>query len=134
VLVQPPSAVTVPSVSKRVSAAPSAGISRAISTLTAWNTSAGGAPSATRVATRRSAACSSASRASCSRAWLFAIAVATSSVNSASRSSTRSGNGDSGDDVEISPQTRPSTTIGAPATRLSPAARTPAAIEPGRSV
>ena len=53
----------------------------------------GGAPRATSVATRRSAACSSASRATCSRFALLAIAVATSSVISASRSSTRSGSG-----------------------------------------
>jgi hypothetical protein len=41
----------VPSVSKRVSAAASAGTSRATSALTASNTLAGGAPSATSVAT-----------------------------------------------------------------------------------
>ena len=41
----------------------------------------GGMPRATSVATRRNAACSSASRASPARLSAFAIAVATSSVN-----------------------------------------------------
>ena len=116
-----------------MSAAPSAGMSRPTSTLTASKTSDGVTPCATRVATRRSAACSSASRVSSSRAWLFARAVDTSSVNSASRSSIRSGSGASGDEVVITPQTRPSTMIGAPAALRYPPLRARVGIVPGRS-
>ena len=64
---------------------------RATSSRTPSNTRCGVAPSATSVATRRSAACSSASCASCSCASLFAIAVAKSSANSASRCSVSRG-------------------------------------------
>ena len=49
---------------------------------TAPKSSLAGTPCATSVATRRSAACSSASRASFSVLALFEIVVATSSVNS----------------------------------------------------
>src|SRR4029077_5528638 len=132
-VVQPLTEVTVPSASKRVRADPSAPINAATSALTASNTSAGGAPAATSVATRRNAACSSASRVSASWASPLAIAVATNSVNSASRSSRSSRSGASGEDVEITPQTRPSTLIGAPATLLNPYSRAAAASEPGRS-
>jgi len=52
-----------------------------VSWQTASKTTAGCAPSATSVASRRSADCSSASRCSSSLAWVFAIAVARSSVN-----------------------------------------------------
>ena len=45
-----------------------------------------------------------------------------------------SGSGASGDDVTIAPQTRPSTMIGAPATRSKPPSRASAASVPGRSV
>ena len=54
---------------------------------TAANSSPEARPRATSVATRRSAACSSASRASAARLAVVEIAVASSSVNSASRSS-----------------------------------------------
>ena len=60
---------------------------------TATKSSLGGTPRATSVATRRSAACSSASRASWSCASVLEIAVATSSVNSARRSSVSVGQG-----------------------------------------
>ena len=52
-----------------------------VSSATASKTARGSAPSATSVASRRSAACSSASRCRSSRAWVLEIAVATSSVN-----------------------------------------------------
>jgi hypothetical protein len=45
------------------------------------NTWSGGTPRATSSATRRSAACSSASRCSSARAWTFALAAATSSCS-----------------------------------------------------
>src|SRR4029078_7402530 len=48
-------------------------------------------------------------------------------------SSTWSGRGVFGDDVATSPQTRPSTMIGAPATLLNPWSRAAAASEPRRS-
>jgi hypothetical protein len=83
--------MSVPSGSKRAMAATSTGTSRANSSVTAANTCSGVAPCATSVATRRSAACSSASRARTARLTAFAIAVATSSVNEASRASVSAG-------------------------------------------
>jgi hypothetical protein len=56
-------------------------------------TSSGRTPRATSVATRRSAACSSASRARAVRLSVFAIAVATSSVKEARRASVSAGSG-----------------------------------------
>ena len=122
---QPASTVAVcSSSSKRTSPVEPAPSSRPSSPTTASKMSPGGAACATSVATRRSAACSSASRASCSRVALLEIAVATSSVISASRSSTPSG---SGVPFAIStlmwPQVSPSTTIGAPAAEPTPAPR-----------
>ena len=52
---------------------------------------AGGTPRATSVATRRSAACSSASRATPARLSAFVIAIATSSVKEARRTSVSGG-------------------------------------------
>jgi len=63
----------------------------ATSAITASNSSLGGAPCATSVATRRSAACSPARRSASARASAFAIAVAISSVNSPMRDSTSGG-------------------------------------------
>jgi hypothetical protein len=68
-------------------------MSCATSSVTAANTSSGGAPRATSVATRRNAACSRASRASPARLSAFAIAIAASSVNEARRASVSSGSG-----------------------------------------
>ena len=59
--------------------------SRSTSMLTAAKISAGAPSCATRVATRRSAACSSASPLRSSCAWAFEIAVATSSVKAPRR-------------------------------------------------
>ena len=118
---QPATSVAVCSSSKRTRPEEAASRSRPSSSATASKTSAGGAPRATSVATRRSAACSSASRASCSRVSLLEIAVATRSVNSASRSSMRSG---SGTPFAIAtpmwPHASPSTTTGAPAAEPTP--------------
>jgi hypothetical protein len=68
---------------------------------------------ATSVATRRSAACSSANPRNSTRAWAFAIAVAASSVNPASRSSVPAGSGSSRVcSTTITPHSRPSTLTG----------------------
>jgi len=60
--------------------------------VTAANSSSGGTPRATSIATRRNAACSSASRV---RLSAFAIAVAKSSVNEARRASVSVGSASS---------------------------------------
>ncbi len=102
------------SISYRPTNARSLWTSRPSSSATASKMAAGDAPSATRVATRRSAACSSATNRSSSRAWALAIAVATSSVKLASRSSVPGG--ESSPVLEptlMSPHSRPSTEIGA---------------------
>src|SRR6266498_3649254 len=83
------------------------------SVATASKTSVDGASPATSVATRRNAACSSASRARDSRDSALAIAVATSSVKLSRRSSV-SGGSASLEFRVIAPQTRPSTTTGLP--------------------
>jgi hypothetical protein len=98
---------------------------------TAANTFSGRVPRATSVATRRSAACSSASLARLARFSVFEIAVATSS---ASRSSIWSGSGSRLLAAAIQPQISPSTMIGAPADPRSRASRPAAAIVPGSSV
>jgi hypothetical protein len=83
---------------------------------TASKTSPGGASRATSVATRRSAACSFASRARASRDSAFEIAVEMSSVKSSSRCSVPAGSGSAPfAATEMWPQTLPSTTIGEPA-------------------
>ena len=107
--------VAVPSGSYRIMPAWSAPSSRPTSSVTAANTSSGGAARATSVATRRSAACSSAKPRSSTRAWALAIAVATSSVNPASRASVSAGSDCSRADARLmTPHSRPSTLIGTP--------------------
>ena len=93
----------------------STGSSRAASSVTAASTCFGAAPCATRVATRRNAACSSASRARAARLSALAIAVATSSVNEARRASVSGGRGCSRlVAAAIRPHRCPSTMIGVP--------------------
>ena len=76
------------------------------------------------MATRRSAACSSAIALSSWRASVFAIVVAISSVNAASRCSVPDGRAFSRTDVAImTPQSLPSTLIGAPAEERIPISR-----------
>ena len=101
--------------SKRPSATRSASSSWATSTAAAAKTSVGAAPWATSVATRRSAACSSASRAISARASALAIAVPSSSVNSATRASVSGGIGRGSRAATTNkPHRRPWTTIGTP--------------------
>ena len=108
--------------------------SRSTSFATAANTSSGGAPCATSVATRRSAACSSASRASPARVSAFATAVATRSVNWASRGSVSAGIGSSRlQPAAITPQRRPSTVIGVPIAERTPVSRVGVPIGPEAS-
>ncbi len=91
------------------------------------NTSSGAAPRATSVATRRSAACSSASRARAARLSVFAIAVATSSVKEARRVSVSGGSGCSRvEPAKIIPHRRPSTMTGVPTAERMPVSRTTA--------
>ena len=112
---------TVPSWSYRATDVDSAGKRRPTSSATAANTAAGGVPRATSVATRRRAACSSATRRSSTRACALAIAVATSSVNPASRCSVPAGSPSSWTDpTVITPHSRPPTLIGAPAEERAP--------------
>ena len=99
--------------------------------MTASKTALGWAPCATSVATRRSAACSSASRATSARASAFAIAVAIRSVNWPMRDSVSAGS-----EVfsvlaaTMAPHSRPSTTIGVPTAARTPAAARASAIGP----
>ena len=104
---------------------------RPTSAVTAANTAAGGAARATSVATRRSAACSSAKTRSSVRACALAIAVATSSVNPASRSSV-SGDGSVWlvDPTMMTPHSRPSTPIGTPTIERNPDSRARSAAAP----
>ena len=97
--------------SKRSSPTAADPTSRATSSATAANASDGDDVRATSVATRRSAACSSASWVRVSRPAVLEIAIATSSVNSASRSSRPAGSPADGP-ATITPQAAPSTTIG----------------------
>jgi hypothetical protein len=93
---------------------------RAISSATAEYNSDGGVPRATRVATRRNAACCSASTLSSSRlacnsarVAALAIAVATRSAKSPMRASVSAGSGSGADEPTIAaPHTDPSTMIG----------------------
>ena len=121
VLLQAPSTVTRLPGSYLATAARSVASSRPASSATAPNTSSGGVPLATSVATRRSAACSSASARNSSRAWALPIAVETSSVNPASWCSIPAGSPSSRTDATvITPHSRPSTLIGAPADERAP--------------
>ncbi len=133
-LAQPPTTITAPSGSYRLKTVKSTSSSRPASAATAANTSSGGAARATSVATRRSAACSSAKPRSSRRAWVLAIAVATSSVKPASRVSVSAGSGST--DMEptiITPHSRPSTLIGAPTEAPNPRRRAKSAAGPEAS-
>jgi hypothetical protein len=69
----------------------------------------------TSVATRRSAACSPASRSISARASLFAIAVAMSSVNAPMRISVAAGSGSCPEEpTAMTPHSRPATSTGTP--------------------
>ncbi len=92
----------------------SAESARPASAVTAANTSSGGAPRATSVATRRNAACSSANLRSSMRACALAIAVAAISVKPASRASVLASRGSCLDPTIMAPQSIPSTLIGTP--------------------
>ena len=112
----------------------SAESTRPTSAVTAANTSSGGAARATRVAIRRSAACSSANPRSSTRACALAIAVPTSSVKAASRSSVFAGIGRSWPDATaMTPHNRPSTLIGTPTAERSRQARAASATIPEAS-
>jgi hypothetical protein len=90
-----------------------------------------GASRATSVATRRSAACSSARRPTSRRASTLALAVAISSANSPSRASAPAASALSWrDPATTTPQTRPSTTIGQPTELRMPIARARSASRP----
>jgi hypothetical protein len=94
-------------------------------------TALGEVPSAISVATRRSAACSSASRSTSARDSVFATAVAISSVNWPSRASVSGGSGSSRVvPAAIAPHSRSSTAIGAATTPRMPIERTSSAIAP----
>ncbi len=109
----------------------SAPSSRPASRVTAPKRSLGGTPRATRVATRRSAACSSASRLTSARAAEFEIAVATSSVNAPTLDSVSAGIGWSAfERTTIAPQRLPSATIGTPIAERMPRSRSMAASTP----
>ena len=98
------------------------------------NTSSGGAPHATSVATRRSAACSSASRVSPARLSAFEIAAASRSMNEARRASASGGGARLRlDPATITPQMRSSTMIGTPATEWIPLSRASTASGPEAS-
>ena len=99
---------------------------RPTSLVTAAKSSSATAPRATSVATRRSAACSSASRATEARLSVFAIAVATSSVNPVSCASVSAGSGSSPwrlNATTMQPQSRLSALIGTPIEERSPHSR-----------
>jgi hypothetical protein len=101
---------------------------------TAPNSSLDGTSWATSVATRRSAACSSANRASPARLSAFATAVASSSVNWTRRASVSDVKGsDCSEPAAITPQTRPSTMIGVPTAERTPPSRTATSIAPEAS-
>ena len=126
--------VAVPSPSSRSSPQSMFPNERLASSATFANTSAGGASLATRVATRRSAACSSASRCRPSRACAFETAVATSSVKAAMRVSASRGSGSTTRVAAISaPQRLPSTRIGAPTVERRCRPRAISAVPPSTS-
>ena len=131
VLAHPPMAAAMPSGSYRLMPVTSAASTRPASAATAAKTSSGGAARATSVATRRSAACSSANSRSSTRAWALAIAAAASSVNPASRTSVSAGSGCSRVDARlIAPHSRPSTLIGAATAVRMPNSRATSAAAP----
>ncbi len=126
-LAQVPTIVYPPSASYRPMPVRSASSSRPASAVTAANTSSGGAARATSVATRRSAACSWANSRSSVRACAFAIAVAASSVNPASRTSVSVGSGSQRVATSMTPHGLPATLIGTPTDARMP---TPRAMSP----
>ena len=128
---RPPIIVPVPSGSNRAITLNWAPVTVATSSATAANTTSGETPSATSVATRRRAACSSAIRRSSERASAFAIAVATSSVNLPICDSVSGGKGSSlFFEAAITPHSRPATTIGQPTDERMPSSRASLAIAP----
>ena len=132
---QAPTTVSASSGSYRLMTVKSAEIRRPISPVTAANTSSGGAALATSTAMRRSAACCSASARSSTRACALAIAVATSSVNPASRCSIPAGSPPSRTDPTVmTPHSRPPTLIGAPAEERAPVPRATAVAAVASSV
>jgi hypothetical protein len=99
------------------------------SAVTASKSCADGALRAISVATRRNAACSSVRRRASVRDSAFEIAVAMSSVKAASLASVSSGSGSSAFEATIvTPQRRPSTTIGAPTDERMPCSRSTSTI------
>ena len=95
---------------------------RPVSSHTASKTTPDSAPSATRVASRRSASRSWASRCRPSRASLFAIATASSSVKLCSRASVEAGSGSTArEPIATTPHSAPSTITGTPTPVLMPA-------------
>jgi hypothetical protein len=123
-LVHAPTAVCVPSASYRVMIATSGESTRPTSAVTVANTSSGAVARATRVAIRRSAACSSAKPRSSTRVCALAIAVPTSWVKPASRPSVSAGSDSAPVDATvITPHIRPSMLIGAPTAERSPQPR-----------
>ena len=127
----PPRNVAVPSVSKRRTAVRSAPVSAPTSAATAARTCSGWASRAARVATRRSAACSSAIRPSVARASALVIAVATNSINADMRCSVSEGNRSRRLPTTRPPQTCPPTTIGIATDQRMPRLRTNSASSPG---
>ena len=104
-------------------------ISPRASSATAANTAPGRGSRAIRTATRRNAAWESASRLSARRLSALATALPTSSAKSISRGSVDSGSGSSQLHAATMPQTRPSTTIGAPTDERAPSRWSSGAIE-----
>ena len=104
-------------------------VSRRASSATAVKTSAGPGSRATSVATRRSAACESASRLSASRPSALATALPISSAKSVSRGSVFEGSPALHEQAATMPHTRPSTEIGAPTEERAPRRRSSGAIE-----
>ena len=81
------------------------------------------------IATRRNAACSSASRSTCPRASALAIAVAMISAKFESRSSASAGRGSPAETV-AAPQSRPSTWIGLATVEATPSRSFATDVEP----
>jgi hypothetical protein len=125
------STVELPSGSYRSRLTPGTPRTRPTSSATVENNVAAVARSATSVATRRSAACSSTSTRRLSRASLFTIEVATRSVKPATRASMSAGSASGDREPSVrTPQTLPSTTIGTPTAERHGLERMAAAIAP----
>jgi hypothetical protein len=136
-----PMLTLAPSASKRSTMAPGTFKTDATSRATVEKNASDAGSRATSVATRRRADCSSASprarsseAASSARLSVFAIAVARSSVNAASRSSVSGGQCLASVDVTfMTPQRRPCTVTGAPTAERYPSSSARAAQGPGAS-